>query len=133
MMVDIPSHYPNPEMSPHSMEINTGTTRMEMQAGNSKQRRYWFFLPVKWALTWKANTVYAQDIVRWLNRYGYDWFGVKVVGPLNTTINMQPLKLMSLRLISDLQISRVGHDLWSISGSAEGEPSQTITKGESDD
>ena len=126
-MVAFPSFLPNPQYNSHTFEVRTGVARTAMQAGNYKQRRVWHHLPVQWSLTWAVSTREMNSIVRWLNDYGYDWFDINVVSPLTPVDS--PLRLMSVRVISNLDVSNAGFNYWEISAIVEGAPEQTLEAG----
>ena len=127
-MADFPAAFPNPSYQNHSMELRTGAVRMAMQAGNFKQRRLWDRLPVYWNLQWQGKTDVMQSIIRWLNFQGYDWFNLYVVSPLTPGAEA-PLRQMSVRVISNIDVVNAGFNFWEISAIVECEPVQTLDAG----
>lgn len=119
--VNWPAGFPEPVITPHDLSINMGISRVKMQAGNYKQRRYFKHMPTVWNIRWQANSNQMLLMVKWIHSNGFDWFNIPLVSMWSSE-NGELKTPTAVRLTSNVEIVAVEHNYFDITATVELSP-----------
>ena len=113
---DYPEHLPCvSRIDGYAMEASAAVQRTPFDAGNTRQRRSHFVMPMKFQLAWRVNNEQLQPLFAWLNQYGYEYFSIQLSSIESSALG-QFKSAINVRIMSDINISliRVHRQNWYI-------------------
>lgn len=122
-MAVYPDDFPLPQRDSYGYTVDAGLISTPMESGGPRQRRKYGSMPHYFSLEFIVPRADLDSWQQWVNQNAYDWFEIPLVNMI--TIG-DPLcsNYCFARFISDLSLSVLTRDFFSVTVQAELQPGQ---------
>jgi len=106
-----PNIFPLPTLNNYAINVDMGVTRVQMERGNTKQRRRYTTMPQRFNATFILPFENLQKWQLWVNRYGYEYFSINLTSYITDGANGDRCNVHFARFIGDLAIRPLTRDV----------------------
>lgn len=112
--MDYPTLLPCPMVSDYKGVVDFSLSSVKFNRGNTRRRVMAFNRLESYDLTFAYNTQQLWTFQTWANQFGYDWHYMPIVTHYSGFVNPAKTLLHRVRIIGDLVITALGHDVFRV-------------------